>query len=138
MLDIYDRNESDDIFTATSDGKLYKNGVLVEKPLYAKSDYKPEDIVPLQEGVEQVKPTLSELLFSVEDAFPQLVASGFALISKEEKERRLSYCKDCFHLSSRGYCYHVRLLSGEIEKGCGCYMPIKVQFAAMVCPVGKW
>jgi hypothetical protein len=40
---------------------------------------------------------------------------------------RIEICKNCEDLSAVKTCKH-----------CGCFMPIKLRFKWMKCPIGKW
>jgi hypothetical protein len=49
-------------------------------------------------------------------------------VDEQEKERRLSICRECQHyvskVSSCGYCW--------------CYLPMKASFKRNSCPIRKW
>lgn len=49
-------------------------------------------------------------------------------VDEQEKERRLSICRECQHYVSRvsscGFCW--------------CYLPMKTSFKRNSCPIRKW
>lgn len=49
------------------------------------------------------------------------------LVKKEIAEERYTICKSCPRLTALSLC-----------SICNCIMPIKVKFATVSCPAGKW
>jgi hypothetical protein len=80
-----------------------------------------------QHGEQQEMPSIFQLAKNFSSSMMDFAKSGFEMATDEEVERRLLVCKFCEHYSGIGRCFK-----------CGCYMPVKVHFAAMQCPVGKW
>lgn len=52
------------------------------------------------------------------------------LVSKEEKEQRMSICRSCEHYTE---------LCGQARcNECGCFAMLKTELASAKCPCGKW
>lgn len=50
------------------------------------------------------------------------------LIAKKEiAQQRYNSCKECSNFTSVKLC-----------KLCNCFMPVKVKFAMVACPIGRW
>lgn len=118
-----------------------KNGVVIYR--YSDGTSKVMSAPPIsshatEDTSQQIKPTLAELSLSAVDAMKSILVSGFDCVDEAERARRLTFCTVCQHLSDKKKCVHIVLPDGSVERGCGCYMPAKVNFAAMKCPIGKW
>lgn len=50
------------------------------------------------------------------------------VVSDEEKERRLTICRECPHFR------HKTTRCGQ----CGCFLNIKAKLAIVNCPIGQW
>ena len=50
------------------------------------------------------------------------------VVSEEEKERRLTLCRDCPHFRPK------TTRCGQ----CGCFLNIKAKLAIVSCPIGQW
>lgn len=50
------------------------------------------------------------------------------IANKETQKQRINLCKSC-----KSFLKKVNLC-----KECGCFMPVKVTFANVYCPLGKW
>jgi len=124
-----DRGEGK-IVTATSTGLLYHNGEIVSDSGY-------QEPFITEDTSQQVKPKMAELMSNAAEAAKTILLSGGKVVSEEERQQRFGVCLLCNHLSDSQRCVHI-LQAGRLEKGCGCYMPVKVNFAAMKCPNGKW
>lgn len=77
------------------------------------------------------------------------ITQGYKNLKTKDKqvqwmsEKRLRHCMTCTIYdsvnkicSSKKTGLHVR--TGEIAKGCGCFMPSKTTLKKAVCPFGKW
>ena len=58
-------------------------------------------------------------------------------VSQEEARARLDICKTCPHIQGNR-CMDIQLADGTVEKGCGCNLSVKAEYADMVCPQDKW
>ena len=59
----------------------------------------------------------------------------------EYSQKRLDICKNC-ELYSNGICNPMKkikdVVTGEMVKGCGCYLKAKVRVPYAYCPAHKW
>ena len=63
----------------------------------------------------------------------KFLASGFKVVDRAEYERRLAICDGC---EFRG---DERVGGNDHRCGeCGCYVAVKAEAVAWLCPVGKW
>ena len=141
LMILTDRGETNDIITVFSDGRRFVNGIPeaehqenVQREFFARM----EKSFTVEEDVVLVKPDLMELAKNAARAAQDIAASGFKTIELEERKQRLDVCMNCNHFDQNSRCIHIRKKDGTLERGCGCYMPLKVNFAAMTCPIGKW
>ena len=134
------------VYTVDASGRVYKNGVLDEYETEMRNgppaagvfeEESPEQTV-MDVAVEQIRPTWKELASSAAEAAKTLMTQGAKTVSEEEKTARLGFCSHCKHLSREKRCLHVRLADGTVERGCGCYMPVKAWLKSMKCPTGRW
>jgi hypothetical protein len=73
-------------------------------------------------------PSLLQQAASAAKAAARFAASGFAIASAEEAERRMAICRTCPEFNAIDVrCYQ-----------CGCFLKVKVKDQVETCPVGKW
>ncbi len=73
-------------------------------------------------------PSLATMAVSAVKAAAGFVASGFAVASEEEQDRRISICHACTLFDPA---------QGRCTK-CGCFGDWKAWITFQCCPVGKW
>lgn len=79
-------------------------------------------------GESQACPSLWEQAGNSVKAAAGFVASGFAVVSEDEQERRHEICHSCEFFDHN---------QGRRRK-CGCFNAIKAWVANQQCPIGKW
>lgn len=73
-------------------------------------------------------PSLLQQAKNLATATAEHAKNGFKNAQEEEKQRRLSICKECPHL-----------IPDSMRCGqCGCYLETKAAWASSKCPIGKW
>jgi hypothetical protein len=72
-------------------------------------------------------PSIVDMAWSVSAAMFDFAASGFEVVSKQERVTRLKLCDSCKTHRNGWKC-----------SACGCIIPFKVIAKAWRCPIGNW
>ena len=89
---------------------------------------RPEDIPGATPSLEP--PSLMQRVANFGDAITRHAMSGFKRVGIAERETRLQICKQCPSCDIEGMVCR--------ERGCGCYLETKANWASEDCPRGQW
>lgn len=88
--------------------------------------------LPIEGAIEQTfyskeLPGVLTMVQNFASTMANFAASGFAICTDDERERRLTICSGCDWFTGEKRCVK-----------CGCFMMAKAGIQVVKCPVGKW